>query len=496
LCCHFLSHFAIKRLSPLFWWRCHWLDRTQWWSRAKLQRLQIHLLGKLVRHCYATVPYYREVMDRRHIRPEDIRTPEDIAAFPILSKAEVAEQGLRLVSQKYPRRLAHRTQTGGTTGTPIHLYRDIFSIANEHAFVRRQFRWAGIGLRDRGAILLAQRIADPNRGGKGLWRYNCLMKELVFSSYHLTLETARLYLEVMKSHQVAYMYVFPWVLNILCRAKEEEGAIDLRLRSIMTTAETLSRSLQERAQDTFGCRVFDNYGSSERVCYICSCEQGNYHVVPEYGYTEFVPVEGQSGRFRVVATGFWNDAMPLVRYDTGDIVSLSSHACPCGREFVRVESIVGRDGDRVRTVSGKEYGPAILTYLVRGTGHVLESRIVQDALDHVTIEYVPMRQFTEKDLASFHQSIRRHLPGELAYSLRPVEVIERSAGGKFRPVVSRIGRTHPVLSGSMPPDTASSGPSSPGEREAGLSEGLEGEDGRPSRTPSAKSEGAVSSLLT
>ena len=454
--CCFLSHFAIKRLSPLFWWRRRWLARTQWWSQTELKQLQIRLLRRLIRHCHATVPYYREVMDRCRIRPDDIRTLEDLAVFPILSKAEVAMQGLNLVSRKYPRQLVHETQTGGTTGTPIHLYRDIFSIANEHAFVRRQFRWAGVGWRDRGAILLAQRIADPNRCGNGLWRYNCLMKELVFSSYHLALDTARLYLEVMKSHRIAYMYVFPSVLNILCRAKEECG-IDLRLRSIMTTAETLPRPLQERAQAVFGCRVFDNYGSSERVCYICSCEQGSYHVVPEYGYTEFLPVQGQSNRFRVVATGFWNYAMPLVRYDTGDIVSLASQPCSCGRQFAAVESIVGREGDIVKTVSGKEYGPAILTYLVRGTDHVLESRIVQDAMDHITIEYVPTGQFTESDLVSFHQSIKKHLPGELAYSLQRVQAIERSAGGKFRPVVSQICRMHPALSGRAQPSRTLSG---------------------------------------
>ena len=437
LCCQFISHFATKRLSPLFWWRRWWLAETQWWPRQQLESLQLSLLQRLVRHCYQTVPYYRDVMDRERIRPEDIRALEDIQAFPILSKEEVAREETRFVSTKYPRRLIRKTQTGGTTGKPINLYRDVFSIANEHAFVRRQFAWAGIKLWDRGAMLLAQRIIDPNRCDGKLWCYNRFMREMLFSSYHLTAETAKRYLEVMARHRITYMYVFPSVLNVLCQVLGERD-FRLSIRSIMTTAETLSRSLKERAERLFGCRVFDNYGSSERVCYICSCEQGTYHVIPEYGYTEFLPIPQGAGRHRVVATGFWNYAMPLIRYDTGDVVSLLGKPCSCGREFTAVESVLGRQGDIIRTVSGREYGPAILTFLVRGTNHVLESRVVQDAPGHVTIEYVTTSRFTPQDLADFHTSIRKHLPAELAYTLQRVARIERTTSGKLRPVVSLI----------------------------------------------------------
>jgi phenylacetate-CoA ligase len=445
LCSSFLLHFTAKRLSPLFWWRRHWLSQTQWLPCEALEALQLRLLKRLLRHCYATVPYYRDVMARGDIRVDDIETLEDVAALPILSKDEVARQETRLVSRKYPRLLVRRTQTGGTTGKPISLYRDVFSIANEHAFVRRQFEWAGIRMRDRGAILLAQRIMDPDPCGDRPWRYNCLMKELLFSSYHLSVETARQYLETMKHYGITYMYVFPSVLNVLCEALDgrDRGP---RIRSIMTTAEMLAGPLKEQAERTFGCRVFDNYGSSERVCYICSCEQGNYHIVPEYGYTELLPVEGWANHFRVVATGFWNYAMPLIRYDTGDIVSLSRRPCPCGRQFTTVESIAGREGDVVRTASGREYGPAILTYLVRGTRHILESRIVQDAPGHIAIEYVPTKEFTDTDLANFHKSIRSHLPRELSYTLQRVAGIERAPSGKLRPVVSRLKTSCPVPS--------------------------------------------------
>ncbi len=431
-------HFVLKRLSPLFWHRRKWLKRTQWYSREQLERLQLRLLQKLIRHCYETVPYYRTSMDDEGIKPDDIKTLEDIKLFPILTKDQVVEREADFISRKYPRWLVHKTQTGGTTNKPINLYRDIFSIANEHAFVRRQYEWAGIRLNDKCAHFRARRIVDPNETNAPLWQYDPFMKELVFSNYHLSPDTAEMYLSVMESCHVQTMYAFPSALRLLTKAYLDSNC-GLKIKSIMTTAETLNQSVKDRAEEVFQCRVLDNYGSSERVCYIFMCDHGSYHVQPEYGLTEFAPMPSVDGNaFRVIATGFWNYAMPLIRYDTCDIVFLSGNTCSCGRQFQVISSIMGREGDSIKTPSGRIYGPAILTYLVRGSAHILECQIVQDKIGHVFIYYVPTPQFTQMDLHNFKVSIDKHLPKELSYTLKETSEIGRTPSGKIKPVVSCI----------------------------------------------------------
>jgi phenylacetate-CoA ligase len=146
---------------------------------------------------------------------------------------------------------------------------------------------------------------------------------------------------------------------------------------------------------------------------------------------------GEQAR-RIVATGFWNYAMPLIRYDTGDIVYFSGHKCQCLRQFPTIRRIMGREGDLITTPSGKVYGPAVLTYFVRGTRNVLESQIIQDRPDHITIEYVVTDKFNETDLKDFHLSIQGHISSELHYTLRQVDRVERTQSGKIRPVVSKI----------------------------------------------------------
>jgi phenylacetate-CoA ligase len=431
-------YFAIKRLSPLFWYRRRWLKQTQWYSREQLQSLQFKLLQKLIRHCYETVPYYRTCMDDKGLKPGDIKTLEDIKLFPVLTKDQVVEREADFISRKYSRWLVRKTQTGGTTNKPVNLYRDIFSIANEHAFARRQHDWAGIGLRDKCAHFLARRIVDPNQTEGPLWHYDPFMKELVFSNYHMSADKAKLYLSVMESFGVRTMYTFPSSLRLLTQAYLDMNC-GLKIKSIMTTAETLDPSIKERAEEVFQCKVFNDYGASERVCYIFMCDHGGYHVQPEYGLTEFEPMPSRdSGVFKIIATGFWNYAMPLIRYDTGDMVKSSDGSCSCGRQFEVVDSVMGRAGDIIRTPSGRILGPAILTYLVRGSAHILECQIVQDKIDHVFIYYVPTPQFTQADLDNFKASIEKHLPGELSHTLEEKSKIGRTQSAKLRPVICQI----------------------------------------------------------
>jgi phenylacetate-CoA ligase len=264
------------------------------------------------------------------------------------------------------------------------------------------------------------------------------MKELILSTYHLSPDTAEQYAAVMGKYGVVALVGYPSAVYLLAKTCLDSG-INLKLKSVMTSSETLTESARATISRAFDCRVFDFYGGAERVCYIHTCEHGTYHVVPEYGLTELIPAsDGDDRVCRVVSTGFWNRAMPFIRYDTGDTVVKSSRTCPCGRAFPVVESITGRQIDVIKTPSGRQFGAAILTHLLYGTNHIMESQIIQDALDHITIEYVPASGFGENDLSSFRGLIVKHLPSELKVDLKQVQAVKRTASGKIRPVVSCI----------------------------------------------------------
>jgi phenylacetate-CoA ligase len=264
------------------------------------------------------------------------------------------------------------------------------------------------------------------------------MRELILSTYHLSAKTAMGYANAMERYNVKAIVGYPSAVYLLAKTCLNLG-IKLKLRSALTSSEMLTDSMRTTIADAFKCKVFDFYGSAERVCYIFTCEQGKYHVIPEYGLTELIPVNGsEDGKCKIVSTGFWNMAMPFIRYDTGDTVVKSNARCRCGRVYPIVKSIAGREGDIIITRSGREYGAAILTHLLYGTNNVLESQIIQDALDHITIEYVPSEKFCPKNLKDFEKLIAYHLPSELKIDLKRVEAVKRTSIGKIKPVVSRI----------------------------------------------------------
>lgn len=427
-----------KRFLGPFWIRRRWLEKTQWYSAYELQEIQIKLLRRLIRHCYSSVPFYRNLMDEREIEVESIKNLDDIKQFPVLTKKDVLKAGNSIYSTKYTKWLLRTAYTGGTTGTPMQIQRDLFSIGNEHAFVRRQWDWAGIGLRDKCAYLTGRLIAKPDQKDGPLYVYDPIMKELILSTYHLSAYTAKEYAKVIENYSVKAIIGYPSAVYLLAKTCLDSG-IEIKLKSALTSSETLTESMRDTIAKAFKCNVFDFYGGAERVCYVFSCEKGTYHIIPEYGLTELIPMgDSAGGRCRVISTGFWSLAMPFIRYDLGDVVIPSEEMCACGRLFPVIQSIEGRKADVIKTPSGRELGAAILTHLLYGTNNIIESQIIQDALDHITIEYVPSNNFYRKNLEDFKRLLKQHLPKELKVELKQVTRVQRTKSGKIRPVVSQI----------------------------------------------------------
>jgi phenylacetate-CoA ligase len=380
-------------------------------------------------------------MDEHSIHPDMIRTLDDIKLFPILSKKDVLEAGDSIISTKYPTWTLRAARTGGSTGTPLVIYRNWSSIGNEHAFVRRQWDWAGIGFNDRCAYLMSRVVAKPDQQDSRLYVYDPIMKDLILSTHHLSTETATGYADVMKRYRVKAVVGYPSAISLLAKTCLD-SSIELKLKAVLTTSEILTNSMRETIAKAFGCKVFDFYGSAERVCYIQTCECGNYHVIPEYGLTELIPLdESDKSRCKIISTGFWNMAMPLIRYDMGDIVVKSNEICRCGRLFQLVESIDGREGDVIKTPSGRRMGVTLiiqLLYVICGTKYISESQIIQDSIDHLTITYVPTEKFEKKDLDDFRRLLTESLPSELRFDFKRVEAVERTSSGKIRPVISHM----------------------------------------------------------
>jgi phenylacetate-CoA ligase len=164
---------------------------------------------------------------------------------------------------------------------------------------------------------------------------------------------------------VAYARSAAWVARFL----QEQQVEVYSPQSIITSAEMLTREDRSVIENVFGCPVFNRYGCREVGVIASECEQHDgLHLMAESLVIEVVaagnqPVMGQMGR--ILVTDLFNDAMPLVRYEIGDMASMMESACVCGRGLPRLSGIEGRVTDFVVGSDGRLVsGVFLATYVV------------------------------------------------------------------------------------------------------------------------------------
>jgi phenylacetate-CoA ligase len=189
--------------------------------------------------------------------------------------------------------------------------------------------------------------------------------------------------------------------------------------------------------------VFDHYGGAEMAALITQCEHGSYHVNPEFGIVEILrngqPVSvGELGE--IVATGFINPIMPLIRYRTGDMATLAASGCECRREgFPVIERIEGRMDDYIVTPEGYMVGR--LDPIFKSVDSILETRLVQDEPDHVRIELVAGSSYSSDQGNVLVEELRKRVGPTMRMDVHLVPSIPRTAGGKLRMVVNETLRS-------------------------------------------------------
>lgn len=416
------------------------LLESQWQDAATVAQHQVDTLASVLDHARRTVPFYANRLPavREGTRP-------DLREIPLLTKHEVREAGEALVSTTYRGRRLQETHTGGTTGMPLTIYCTPAVLQRNYAFFARFVSWTGVGPSERRATFAGRNIIPARLDDSGTyWRYNWAARTLLCSSYHLSPQHMTAYAEALRRFRPALIDSYPSSILPLATYLVEHPEVRLGVRAIVTSSETLDLEARGRLERAFGCPVFDHYGAAEMAAFITQCEHGTYHANPEFGVVEIVdergaPVApGETGQ--VVATGFINDAMPLIRYVTGDLAVQGSGTCACGRAFPVIQRIIGRQDDVVITPDGRRVGR--LDPIFKVTNGIHETQIIQDRRDHIRVEIVPTSGYQASDGEVLRQELARRLGPTMSIEVVLVPSIPRAASGKLRTVVNLVDRDH------------------------------------------------------
>ncbi len=417
---------------------------TESLSEELLRELQFRNLVSLVTHARRNVPYYRKKFADIGFHPGDLKNLDDLALLPTITKETVVDNYQDFFAENYRGRVLTTGSTSGTTGASLKLKMDSHLIRLERAFALRQFRWAGLPQHGgRVALLRGDMIVPPAQNAPPFWRYDAWNRELWFSSYHLSEDAVPHYLAELERFDPHIIFAYPSELSALSELTPEDRRRPHlpSLKGIVTSSETFFDFERTKIGRMFGMKIGDWYGQFERVIFIGTCEEGSYHLFPDYGVTEFLPAycdENGSKQHELIGTGFLNRVMPLIRYRTGDTVVLPEQPslCPCGRHFQRVRAVSGRIEDSIITPDGRRLNT--VPGMLKDIAGIRSAQFIQESLGAVTILVVPGPEFNAVQEEKLNAHFKEQIRARMQLIIKRVPRIAPGRNGKIKLVVSTL----------------------------------------------------------
>jgi len=390
---------------------------------------QLILLEKTLRAA-AKTKFYSDIFSKL---PKFENPIELLKSIPYLDKETLRKNSEKFVVNPSFTVPAH---TSGTTGTPLKLRRDIRSIAYEQANFFEWYRSKGWNPEDAMIELRGDMVVPANRKNPPFGIRDFIFKKYVLSSYHLSDKTCEWYIEKIKKSKAKFLSAYPSSAYILADFMKRNNIEPLGLTAVFLASETIY-DYQKYLIEKFIGTVCGQYGNAERVVWMTTCSAGSYHENVNYGFTEYIPLG--DNYYEIVATGFINKSMPLLRYKTGDVAIDPfgrNEKCECGCNGPGCKNIIGRIDDVLITPDGRKIGR--LDHIFKGIENIIAAQIIQHDFDNVEIKIVPTESFSTNDEKNISEKFHLRVGDNINLIFNYVNDIPRSKNGKFRAVINLI----------------------------------------------------------
>ena len=283
-----------------------------------------------------------------------------------------------------------------------------------------------------------------NRGWRGWLRNSFLDREFYLDTLKMTPQTMLDYLQALRRWPPSLMLGHAHSLYLFARFVQSNGGAGFRPNGILSTAMVLSDSERSVIEEVFNCPVTNRYGCEEVSLIACECEVHNgLHTNCDGVYVEIIRSDGTSAEpgepGAVVVTDLVNRAMPMIRYQIGDMAVLSDRTCSCGRGLPLLEKIEGRVADYVVTPQGELVSGISLTenfaMLVPG---IQQIQIVQEAVDRILFRIVRDKDFDDDSAKRIQHLVEERFGPGVVHQCEFVERIPQEPSGKYRFCISKV----------------------------------------------------------
>ena len=321
---------------------------TECMPREEIKRIQSERLVWQVARMYDRVELFRKRMDEKKLKPEDIKSIDDLSKLPFSYKQDLRDYYPYGLFAEPLKNIVRTHASSGTTGKQIVVGYTRHDLEMWADCMARQLAAAGTTDEDVVQVSYGYGLFTGGLGAHaGAERIGATVVPTSSGN------TAR-QIRTMVDFGTTVLCCTPSYSMYLAEAIEEAGLRDkIKLKAGVFGAEPWTEDMRHAIEDSLGIKAFDVYGLSEimgpGVSYECECQNG-MHVnedmfVPEIidpDTGEVLP-EGEQGE--LVFTTLTKEGFPVIRYRTRDICSLNYEQCECGRTFVRMNKPTGRSDD-------------------------------------------------------------------------------------------------------------------------------------------------------
>ena len=425
-------------------------EKMETMTRAEIEALQLARLQATVQHCMNS-PFYRSRFEEIGLKPEDIKSLDDIRRIPFTTKQDLRDTypfGMASVPLRECTRLH---SSSGTTGTPtviLHTQKDLEE-------------WAAQVARNLWMVGLRPDDVFQNSSGYGMFTGGLGFQYGAERLGMLTIPAAAgnslRQIKFITDFGTTALHAVPSYVTRLYEVMQSAGIDprrDTKLKVLAIGAEPHSEEQRRRIEDMMGVKAYNSFGMSEMcgpgVGFECQ-EQNGLHFWEDYYIVEIVDPEtlepvpdGEVGE--LVLTSLCREAMPLLRYRTRDLTRVLGRTCPCGRNHVRIDRMRGRSDDMM-VLRGVNIFPIqiekiLMTFPELASNYLITLTTDEDN-DNMTVEVELEELFTDdfRRLQGLANRIQRALKDEILLTphvkLLPKGTLPVSEGKAVRVVDKR-----------------------------------------------------------
>jgi phenylacetate-coenzyme A ligase PaaK-like adenylate-forming protein len=367
----------------------------------------------------------------------------DFKKLPLISKSSIIEDEDQFINPAFLNKRI-KANTGGSSGTPMEFFieKDVSRPKEKSHF---DWYWGLFGYSVGDRILMVR--GTPLHGNRS-HEYSPIGNTLNVSCYNINEANIEAILARINKFKPKFIHAYPSSLKIITSLLEKhKHMINFKVDALFLGSEHLRREDRKYFSEFYGGHVVNWYGHSERLIHGGNCPYTDeFHFFPFYGLMELLdendePVTQANVEGRIVATGFDNQVMPFIRYDTGDRGVLSEvRDCKCGFKGLTLKEIAGRgqdvivlfDGTRV-TLTAFIYGQHLDSFR-----KIREMQVVQEKKGEIEIRIVKNESFTPSDAKKMISTLAGSVDHKIKIRLEYLDNLPKTTRGKSKFFISHL----------------------------------------------------------